>query len=173
MLACAPESGSRTPTFSGPLCARATLSGALAANNPVAAAPTVKLRRVMEFVGDARVMCGSPWMCLLAVACRFLLSSSLQDAMGHDGALRERSRDDPTTGMADRGRRPPGSEAISPPTRATMARPNLGCRRSEEAPMEESPVLVERRAGYRVITLNRPRQLNAFNEAMQQALKRT
>ena len=38
--------------------------------------------------------------------------------------------------------------------------------------MEESPVLVEPRAGYRVITLNRPRQLNAFNEAMQQALKR-
>jgi 2-(1,2-epoxy-1,2-dihydrophenyl)acetyl-CoA isomerase len=38
--------------------------------------------------------------------------------------------------------------------------------------MEESPVVVERRAGYRVITLNRPRQLNAFNEAMQQALKR-
>src|SRR5215471_21098931 len=38
--------------------------------------------------------------------------------------------------------------------------------------MEEAPVLVERRAGYRVITLNRPRQLNAFNEAMHQALKR-
>ena len=38
--------------------------------------------------------------------------------------------------------------------------------------MEETPVLVEPRAGYRVITLNRPRQLNAFNEAMQQALKR-
>ena len=38
--------------------------------------------------------------------------------------------------------------------------------------MEEAPVLVERRVGYRVITLNRPRQLNAFNEAMQQALKR-
>ena len=37
--------------------------------------------------------------------------------------------------------------------------------------MEETPVLVERRAGYRVITLNRPRQLNAFNEAMHQALK--
>src|SRR5260370_481787 len=38
--------------------------------------------------------------------------------------------------------------------------------------MEEAPVLVERRAGYRVITLNRPRQLNAFNEAMHQELKR-
>ncbi len=38
--------------------------------------------------------------------------------------------------------------------------------------MEDAPVLVERRAGYRVITLNRPRQLNAVNEAMRQALKR-
>ena len=38
--------------------------------------------------------------------------------------------------------------------------------------MEEAPVLVERRAGYRVITLNRPQQLNACNEAMHQALKR-
>src|SRR5215831_10714026 len=126
MLACAPESGSRTPTFSGPPCARAKSSGALATSNPAAPAPAAKLRRVMEFVGDARVMCGSPW-----------------------------------------------SETISPGSRATMARANLGCRRSEEAPMDESPVLVERRAGYRVITLNRPRQLNAFNEAMQQALKRT
>ena len=38
--------------------------------------------------------------------------------------------------------------------------------------MEEHPVLVERRAGYRVITLNRPHRLNAFTEAMHQALKR-
>ena len=38
--------------------------------------------------------------------------------------------------------------------------------------MEDAPVLIERRAGYRVITLNRPRQLNAFNEAMHQELKR-
>src|SRR3979411_1270148 len=37
---------------------------------------------------------------------------------------------------------------------------------------DESPVLVERCARYRVITLNRPKQLNAFNEAMHQALKR-
>jgi len=36
----------------------------------------------------------------------------------------------------------------------------------------ESPILVERRAGYRVITLNRPDRLNAFNEAMHQALRK-
>src|ERR1700704_2069846 len=46
-----------------------------------------------------------------------------------------------------------------------------GCPR-KEASMEEHPVLVERRAGYRVITLNRPHRLNAFTEAMHQALKR-
>jgi 2-(1,2-epoxy-1,2-dihydrophenyl)acetyl-CoA isomerase len=37
--------------------------------------------------------------------------------------------------------------------------------------MEERPILMERRAGYRVITLNRPHRLNAFTEAMHQALK--
>ena len=37
--------------------------------------------------------------------------------------------------------------------------------------METKPVLVERRAGYRVITLNRPHRLNAFTEPMHQALK--
>jgi len=37
--------------------------------------------------------------------------------------------------------------------------------------MDEHPILVERRAGYRVITLNRPQRLNAFTEAMHQALK--
>jgi 2-(1,2-epoxy-1,2-dihydrophenyl)acetyl-CoA isomerase len=36
--------------------------------------------------------------------------------------------------------------------------------------MDENPVLVDRRAGYRVLTLNRPQRLNAFNEAMHQAL---
>jgi 2-(1,2-epoxy-1,2-dihydrophenyl)acetyl-CoA isomerase len=36
--------------------------------------------------------------------------------------------------------------------------------------MDDNPVLVERRAGYRMLTLNRPQRLNAFNEAMQQAL---
>ena len=36
--------------------------------------------------------------------------------------------------------------------------------------MDENPVLVEKRDGYRVITLNRPQRLNAFNEPMQQAL---
>lgn len=37
--------------------------------------------------------------------------------------------------------------------------------------MTESPILVERCAGYRVITLNRPDRLNAFNEAMHVALR--
>ncbi len=32
--------------------------------------------------------------------------------------------------------------------------------------MDETPILVERRAGYRVITLNRPQRLNACTEAM-------
>jgi 2-(1,2-epoxy-1,2-dihydrophenyl)acetyl-CoA isomerase len=36
--------------------------------------------------------------------------------------------------------------------------------------MDENPVLVDRRAGYRVITLNRPQRLNAFTIAMHQAL---
>src|SRR5207247_995364 len=42
----------------------------------------------------------------------------------------------------------------------------------EEARMEAAPVLIERREGYRVVTLNRPRHLNAFTEAMHQHLKR-
>ncbi len=36
--------------------------------------------------------------------------------------------------------------------------------------MDETPILVEQRAGYRVITLNRPQRLNAFTEAMHQRL---
>ena len=36
--------------------------------------------------------------------------------------------------------------------------------------MDDNPVKVEARAGYRVITLNRPERLNAFNVPMQQAL---
>jgi 2-(1,2-epoxy-1,2-dihydrophenyl)acetyl-CoA isomerase len=38
--------------------------------------------------------------------------------------------------------------------------------------MDETPILIERKAGYRVVTLNRPQRLNAFTEAMHQALKR-
>jgi len=37
--------------------------------------------------------------------------------------------------------------------------------------MDDKPILVEKCAGYRVITFNRPQCLNAFNEAMHQALK--
>jgi 2-(1,2-epoxy-1,2-dihydrophenyl)acetyl-CoA isomerase len=36
--------------------------------------------------------------------------------------------------------------------------------------MDEKPILIEKRDGYRVITLNRPQRLNAFNEPMQKAL---
>lgn len=38
--------------------------------------------------------------------------------------------------------------------------------------MDETPVLVEKRAGYCVVTLNRPQRLNAFNDAMHEALAR-
>src|SRR5499433_3865014 len=37
--------------------------------------------------------------------------------------------------------------------------------------MDESPILLEKRPGYRVITLNRPQRLNAFTEAMHEALR--
>jgi 2-(1,2-epoxy-1,2-dihydrophenyl)acetyl-CoA isomerase len=36
---------------------------------------------------------------------------------------------------------------------------------------DQPPVRVDRRAGYRVVTLNRPARLNAFNEAMHLALR--
>ena len=38
--------------------------------------------------------------------------------------------------------------------------------------MAEQPILVERRVGYHVLTLNRPQRLNAFNESMHVALRR-
>ena len=37
--------------------------------------------------------------------------------------------------------------------------------------MDEAPVLVDIRDGYRIITLNRPERINAFNEAMHRALR--
>jgi len=92
--------------------------------------------------------------------------------MGHDGALRQKVADDPTTRPCIAGASDPAREALSPVSRTTMARAIAAVEVHEEAPMEEAPVLVERRAGYRIITLNRPRQLNAFNEAMHHALKR-
>ncbi len=36
--------------------------------------------------------------------------------------------------------------------------------------MDEAPILVARRAGFRIVTLNRPQRLNAFTEAMHHAL---
>jgi 2-(1,2-epoxy-1,2-dihydrophenyl)acetyl-CoA isomerase len=39
--------------------------------------------------------------------------------------------------------------------------------------MTDQPILSERRAGYRVITFNRPDRLNAFNESMHAALRAT
>ena len=36
--------------------------------------------------------------------------------------------------------------------------------------MDEAPILVAQRAGYRIVTLNRPQRLNAFTEAMHDAL---
>jgi 2-(1,2-epoxy-1,2-dihydrophenyl)acetyl-CoA isomerase len=36
--------------------------------------------------------------------------------------------------------------------------------------MDDNPVLVDRRAGYRILTLNRPHRLNAFTEGMHRAL---
>ena len=37
--------------------------------------------------------------------------------------------------------------------------------------MAETTILVDKRAGYRILTLNRPDRLNAFNEAMHDALR--
>ena len=37
--------------------------------------------------------------------------------------------------------------------------------------MDETPILVDKRAGFRIVTLNRPQRLNAFIEAMHGALK--
>ncbi len=36
--------------------------------------------------------------------------------------------------------------------------------------MQENPILIDKRAGYRALTLNRPQRLNAFNDAMHEAL---
>jgi 2-(1,2-epoxy-1,2-dihydrophenyl)acetyl-CoA isomerase len=36
--------------------------------------------------------------------------------------------------------------------------------------MEETPIRVDQREGYRIVTLNRPQRLNAFNEPMHRAL---
>src|SRR4051812_21652444 len=85
MPAWAPERGSRTPTLSGPPCARAK-SPAAVASNPAAPAPMAKPRRgrpkelgvlgiILSYQGGSRL------------ACPVFSYSSLPDAMGHDSAL--------------------------------------------------------------------------------------
>jgi 2-(1,2-epoxy-1,2-dihydrophenyl)acetyl-CoA isomerase len=44
-------------------------------------------------------------------------------------------------------------------------------RKRERIVMDEAPILIERRDGYRVITLNRPNRLNAFTEDMHKVLR--
>src|SRR3954454_24658377 len=44
-------------------------------------------------------------------------------------------------------------------------------RKRERTVMDEAPILIERRDGYRVITLNRPNRLNAFTEDMHKVLR--
>src|SRR5579872_5555805 len=41
----------------------------------------------------------------------------------------------------------------------------------EDQPSREPTVIITRRAGYRILTLNRPHRLNAFNEAMHLSLR--
>ena len=36
--------------------------------------------------------------------------------------------------------------------------------------MDENPILIDRRTGYRILTLNRPQRLNAFTIPIHQAL---
>jgi 2-(1,2-epoxy-1,2-dihydrophenyl)acetyl-CoA isomerase len=47
---------------------------------------------------------------------------------------------------------------------------NPGQSSQREVRMDEKPILVDRRSGYRIITLNRPQRLNAFTIPMHQAL---
>src|SRR5260221_8589420 len=108
----------------------------------------------------------------LAVACAVLSYSSFSDARDHDSALEQERADHPASIAARRlARHPTASAAISVSRDASIAQtqPASG---TMEARMEEAPVLVERRKGYRVVTLNRPRHLNAFTEAMHAHLKR-
>jgi 2-(1,2-epoxy-1,2-dihydrophenyl)acetyl-CoA isomerase len=57
--------------------------------------------------------------------------------------------------------------AQAPIVISELRRMSYGTRQS----MDESPILVEQRDGYRVLTLNRPQRLNAFTEPMHVALR--
>src|SRR5215831_10039426 len=90
MPAWAPERGSRTPTLSGPPCARAK-SPAAVASNPAAPAPTAKPRRVrLEELVVVGIIFSSQGGSRLA--CPVFSYSSLPDAMGHDSALGSAAR---------------------------------------------------------------------------------
>src|SRR5258705_11901931 len=60
MLACGPDRGNMTPTFSGAPCARPMLNGAVPVSTAAAPAPAAKLRRLTparaEMVVDLRLI---------------------------------------------------------------------------------------------------------------------
>src|ERR1700682_4522418 len=89
MLAWAPDSGSRTPTFRGAPCARPMLNGAVPASNPSALALTAKLRRLTparaEVVGDLRIIRVLPRYgddAAIGRRAPYFSYCSIQDAMG-------------------------------------------------------------------------------------------
>src|SRR4051794_4780195 len=114
MPAWAPERGSRTPTLSGPPCARAK-SPAAVASNPAAPAPTAKPRRVRpEELGVVGIILSSQGGSRLA--CPVFSYSSLPDAMGHDSAP-----DAIPHSVIARWQEPRRPGAISPSMRASIA----------------------------------------------------
>src|SRR6478672_5156837 len=89
--ACTPDSGRITPIFNGPPCARPMLNGAVPASKPAAPAPAAKLRRVTparaEFLGDYGSLSSSQDT-VISRRVRYFSYCSMQDAMGHERALR-------------------------------------------------------------------------------------
>jgi hypothetical protein len=87
MLACAPERGKRTPTFSGAPWARKMLNGAVPASIAAAPIPAETARRVTpvraDVVGDLRIMRLLPGYRLSCVQLLLYDYSPMQDAMGY------------------------------------------------------------------------------------------